>query len=541
MNIKQIKTKLSKAEAKLEELENRNFKRKQLSSTLSEWEVKKEADEMKKRIGQYFFAYTRTRNIIGKKIEWAALGKTINKDPRTAKKLYLAWENNQKIVHGNRLREPINKTKDYIKEKYLQGILDLIQECNNFLNPDGSKTLLVLTHIIPKIEKSIPVNQRVNISTIRKWIRLNPKYLFKYTSKARRNIMNKIITIRKQIEDTKQKLSNLKIYEGMRRISFSRGENVQEIVSVSKDGVKVAKPQVGTVVQWDGSYDDGYNGQKFLRIQCVDVHGYSYGISYDRHEKNKGYKEVLVKMLSITNPYVIFADRRKGVDPADIGALVAGICFNLGIIIIASSVSNDKALIEKINGLMHSFSAIHFTENNIKTLKEVKACENILNEEYNEFYNCEKPKYNGKRISNEILEFLAEDLEVVVGDNPQFLRYKKAAYQLVKNGKIVKHPENSSIIFGKYNGAVKVLFKNELYETIKLDNADLKTSYLAKSFMRKKLINNSIIVVNNESFDYLMKEAVTSIERSVEKKSKLKYQSHIIKLNKEIMTLKGIV
>ncbi|MCK5866784.1 MAG: hypothetical protein KAG14_00130, partial [Mycoplasmataceae bacterium] len=76
-----------------------------------------------------------------------------------------------------------------------------------------------------------------------------------------------------------------------------------------------------------------------------------------------------------------------------------------------------------------------------------------------------------------------------------------------------------------------------LYNTVKLHDAELKTSYLARSIMKDKLRNNGIVVMNTESFDYLTKDFTKNIEYKIERKIKLKYQDYISELKNKIIVL----
>ena len=514
MNIKQIEKKIEKAESRLTELKYSSFRKDKQGKIimLSKYERDRHDEDIINARNELFDSYHKQQILGGNKINFTKLASLLGKDRKTVRKYFNARIQKKEIIHGNKNKRSNNSVNDWIREKYIHEIDKLVSETSVFLSKDKNKpkkVLLVLTQVCDEVDKLFKPRDRVNISTIRKWLRDDGEMIFKYSTKARKSNLASRKRILKQIETNNELLRTNKLKHAIESKEITNHYSITPEKEIEDD--KKYRPDAGLIIQWDGSYDDGYNGKKFLRVQAVDSRGFSYGISYAKHETNKGYIEVLAKTLKHTYPRIILADRRRGIDPSQLGALVAAICINLGITIIASSDSNNKPVIEKINGLMHSHTSIYFYKNNIKTLKGAKDVEDDINKKYNEFYNYH-PVKNAELVSDKIIEFIKSDIAVEVTDNPQFIRFKKGAYQLVEDSKIINHDIGVPIVIGKINGIIKALWNKKLYNTVKLHDAELKTSYLARSIMKDKLRNNGIVVMNTESFDYLTKDFTKNID-----------------------------
>ena len=296
--------------------------------------------------------------------------------------------------------------------------------------------------------------------------------------------------------------------------------------------------QPGTIIQWDGGEDIVYQNKKVNRTQVVDITGYSYATIYTKQETNKAYKQALYETLKQTRCAVILADKRKGVDPSDERAKVAAIIRNLNITIIPSSDANHKALVEKDHGLMRSKAYLYFSKHHVQTLEQAQKIASILNKRFNAKYNYSKPKYNGEKVSQEILNFILWDHEIVKPYSSRFVKFDKNAYELIENEKPVFLDTSDIYVVGKKGNEVKVLFKNKLYKTKQIPKINLTSKEFANSMIRDKFRKNNLIVMTPESMKFWIESETKSLASHINQKIKIKYQDKMASLFQENIQLK---
>ena len=128
----------------------------------------------------------------GIKVNFTSLSETLGQNRKTVAKYYNARIQRKGIVHGNKNKRSNNSVDDWIREKYIHEVDKLVSETSVFLSKDKNKpikVLLVLTQVCDDVNKLFKPKDRVNISTIRKWLRDDEKMIFKYSTKARKSIL----------------------------------------------------------------------------------------------------------------------------------------------------------------------------------------------------------------------------------------------------------------------------------------------------------------------------------------------------------------
>ena len=524
--IKDLENKIKKDKEKLEEYKSAKFKK---NSTLNQRE------EQRKLRQKYWIELKRIIKLViksyelqGKKLSMNMLGKLLGINPKTAKKYYDLILNNKELEYRTSQKPVWNAQVDLR--------FTVIERTDKHM---GRQVVVALSDLIDDVQEDLKPEKPLNYSTVHSWIRNNENFITKYSTKKRKHVLKMIRIISERIEKHKEQLKALKKVKAQ-NIKDVLVDQTQEFIK--KQAIaKIPKEKFmepGTIIQWDGGQDLLYQNEVINRTQVVDITGYSYATIFTKRETNNAYKQALYTTLKQTRCIAILADKRKGVDPSDIGAEIGGIVRNLNITIIPSSDSNHKALVEKDHGLMRSKVYLDFSKHNVTTLEQARKRSKILNNKFNTKYNYKQPKYNGQRVPKEILDFILWDHKTVLPDSNRFIRFNKNAYELIENGKPVLIDTSDVYVVGQKDNVVKVLFKNKLYQTRLIPKVDLTAKEFANSIIRDKFRKNSMIIMNSESLKFWLESETKSIMNNVNKKLKIKYQDKMTSLFKENIMLK---
>ena len=531
--IKDLENKIKKDKEKLEEYKSAKFKK---NSTLNQRE------EQRKLRQKYWIELKRIIKLViksyelqGKKLSMNMLGKLLGINPKTAKKYYDIILNNKELEYRTSQKSVWNAQVD-LRFTVIEMLHKAIERTDKHM---GRQVVVALSDLIDDVQEDLKLEKPLNYSTVHSWIRNNENFITKYSTKKRKHFLKMIRIISERIEKHKEQLKALKKVKAQ-NIKDVLVDQTQEFIK--KQAIaKIPKEKFmepGTIIQWDGGQDLLYQNEVINRTQVVDITGYSYATIFTKRESNNAYKQALYTTLKQTRCIAILADKRKGVDPSDIGAEIGGIVRNLNITIIPSSDSNHKALVEKDHGLMRSKVYLDFSKHNVTTLEQARKRSKILNNKFNTKYNYKQPKYNGQRVPKEILDFILWDHKTVLPDSNRFIRFNKNAYELIENGKPVLIDTSDVYVVGQKDNVVKVLFKNKLYQTRLIPKVDLTAKEFANSIIRDKFRKNSMIVMNSESLKFWLESETKSIMNNVNKKLKIKYQDKMTSLFKENIMLK---
>ena len=526
--IKKLKKKIKEDEKSLKTNLAKKFKKTKDNFKLEKEKTSKR--ELWKLIKAQIKRYESWCNAHHKILKMTGLARILGVSDKTAKKYYELYAGGKNLEYYFKSSRPHN-SKLELKHKIIDAIARSIERTDKHL---GEKVLLTLRDLVEDAMIDLKITNPPAYSTIHSWIRNIHWIDYKYASRRRRIILKRVQIIKERLEENKIKLWALRkamALKSKEKLIIELTNTIsKEIEEKEQDKNKLSKP--GVFVQWDGSQDTIFKNVKANRLQVVDTTGYLYSMRYTKSETNKAYRIALSELLKVTRPSFIMCDRRKGVDPADHGALIAGICKNLGITILASSNPNHKALVEKNHGLLRSLASLHFSRQKVKSIKRADQDSAKICKKFNERHKYKKPNYNGKRVSNEIIEFIQTDgIQLVKPENSSFIVFEKNAYELLNSeGSKIKIDLNDVYVVGRLKEAVMVLHRNSLYRAIKVPEMDLTTKALLSNVFRTNLKNKEIIVMNPQSMEAWIRSQTAAIYKIAAKDVKEKYQAKMEEL-----------
>ena len=342
-------------------------------------------------------------------------------------------------------------------------------------------------------------------------------FIGKKTHKTHKAIIRKKKLLISKIDALKKRFEKFEVENDEMMIQKDKEKTKEEEkVKREKRNPRLVDVLPGEIVEADGSFDPLYKGKTICRIQISDSKTSDVmAINFEKQETNKSYIEAIKQMLDLGIPKIWLCDLRKGVDPSDDGAFVALLLQNLGITINANSNSNHKAVVESSNGNAHSFFAIEFAVENIRTLKEAKSRQIELKKEFN-LINGRKEKIDYshlKQLTQRQRDFIHGDMDKLKIKLSDGIYYKKKGYIAVdQNDKPIYIQRGEFVLISKLkNNKFQIWINGVIYDlknvTDKVEMADMTFEQIFEDIKDRTFIKNNVAMMNNETLQYLIKES----------------------------------